>query len=58
MCSHKILYTKLKLKNIHIVRKISKSNRIVGEIEAILIPLTRIHNCSLSWLGTDTSIKI
>ena len=36
---------------------VPKSNRKIEKIGKILIPLTQIHDCTLSWLGTGTSKK-
>jgi hypothetical protein len=37
--------------------KVLKYNRKILEISKFDTPNTQIHNRSLSWLGTDTSVK-
>ena len=46
----------MKDKKYHIVRKIPKSNIKIEERATIDHSNTQIHDCSLSWLGTGTSI--
>ena len=41
----------------HTAGTISKSNRKITERGKIYTPNTQIHEHSLSWLGTGTSIK-
>jgi len=41
----------------HILQNSSKSNRNIKTTETKLTPLTHIHDRSLPWLDTDTSIK-
>jgi hypothetical protein len=44
----------VKIKN---TGKVLKCNRKILEISKFDTPNTQIHNRSLSWLGTDTSVK-
>jgi hypothetical protein len=44
----------VKIKN---AGKVLKCNRNILEISKFDTPNTQIHNRSLSWLGTDTSVK-
>ena len=48
---------KNKTKKYHTVGKSQKSNWGIIERDKIYIPSTQIHDCSLSWLGTNTSIQ-
>ena len=48
---------KTKNKKYHTVGTIPKSNIKRKENGKIDTPNTQIYDCSLSWLGTDTSIK-
>ena len=45
------------MKEKHTVGIFPKFNRIIVERGKIETPITQIHDCSLSWLGPDTSIK-
>ena len=55
----------MKNKKHHLVAKVQKSNRKIVETEAkkvveahiYMTPNTHIHDPSLSWLGTGTSIN-
>jgi len=47
----------MKSKKYHTVGTISKFNRKIVESGTINIPNTEIHDCTLSWLSTGTSIK-
>jgi len=40
----------------HTVGTVPKPNRKIPERDIIDTPNTQIHDCSLSWLGTDISI--
>ena len=51
-CSNKI-----KNKTYHIVGTVPKSNKKIVKGGKIDTPNTHTHESSLSWLGTDTSIK-
>ena len=46
-----------KTKIYHTVGTIPKSQCIIVDKEKIDTPNTQIHDCSVSWLDTDTSIK-
>ena len=47
----------MKNKKYHTVGTIPKSNTKIVENDKIVAPNTQIHDRSLSWLGTDISIK-
>ena len=47
----------MKNKNYHTVRTVPKSKRRIVERDQIYTPNTQIHDHSIPWLGTGTSIK-
>jgi len=58
---HNVLWKQNKMKNktkYHRVGTIRKSNIKIIERGQIDAHKTQMHDCSFSWLGTDTSIKI
>ena len=48
----------MKNKKYHTVETVSKSKIKIVETDQIDTPYTQIHDHSLSWFGTGTSIKI
>ena len=50
-------YNEIKEKKYHTVETVLKSNRKIVERDKIDAPNTHTHDCSLSWLGTGTSVK-
>jgi len=47
-----------KKQNTTLSEKVLKSNRKIIKRVKIDAPNIQIHDCSLSWLGTSTSIKV
>ena len=56
-CTHDYRESFVINKKYHTVRTVPKSNGNIVEIEAKSTPLTPVHDHSLSWIGSDTSIK-
>ena len=54
---NKMYYNKMKNKKYHTVRTVSKSIRKIVKSCKICTTNTHVHDRSLSWLGTNNSIK-
>ena len=52
-----MLFREKRKKKYPTIRTVPKSNRKIRNRCKIDTPNTHIHDCSLSWLGTGTSIK-
>ena len=55
--SYRTSYKIKKKQKYHTVGTIQKSERKIVERDKIDSPNTQIHECSLSWLATGTSMK-
>jgi hypothetical protein len=55
--SYRTSYKIFKKQKYHTVGTIPKSERKIVERDKIDSPNTQIHECSLSWLATGTSMK-